>query len=113
MHLSRCDASNDLGLTDNLCCKLCSNNKPCSIPADLRKKCDSGHGITSANMQASCNQLTSRLTQQHLEIDNSNQENSSNCISLNDLINNVTIDDKNYIKSSITYAANVSYHTPQ
>ena len=64
-------------------------------------------------MQAPSNQLTSRLTKQHLDIDSSNQENSSNFISLNDLINNVTINDKNYIKPSINYAANVSYHTPQ
>ena len=29
------------------------------------------------------------------------------------LINTVTTNDKNYIKPSIHYAANVSYHTPQ
>ena len=113
MHLSCCDALNDLGLTDNLCCKRCTNNKPCLIPVDLHNKCDSDHGISSANMQAHSNQLASRFTQQRLDIDSSNQENSSNFISLNDLINNVTINDKNYIKPSINYAANVSYHTPQ
>ena len=111
-HLSCCDALNDLGLTDNLCCKRYTNNKPCSIPLDLRNKCDSDHGIPSADMQELSNQLTSRFTQQHLDIDSSNQENSSNFISLNDLINNVTINDKNYIKPCINYAANVSYHTP-
>ena len=89
------------------------NNKPCSIPVDLRKKCDSDHGIPSANMQAHSNQLTSRFTQQHLDVDRSNQENSSSFISLNNLINSVTINDKNYIKPSINYVANVSYHTPQ
>ena len=113
MHLSCCDALNDLGLTDNLYCKRCTNNKPCLIPVDLHNKCDSDHGISSANMQAHSNQLASRFTQQRLDIDSSNQENSSNFISLNDLINNVTINDKNYIKPSINYAANVSYHTPQ
>ena len=82
VHLSCCDALNGLGLTDNLCCKLCSNNKLCSIPADLHKKCDSDHGIPSANMQAPSNRLTSWLTQQHLDIDSSNEENSSNFVSL-------------------------------
>ena len=64
-------------------------------------------------LQAPSNQLTSKLTQQHLDIDSSNQENSSNFISLNDLINNIPINDKGYIKPSANYAANVSYHTPQ
>ena len=88
-------------------------NKPCSIPVDLRNKCGSDHDIPSANMQAPSNQLTSRFTQQHLDINSSNQENSSNFISLNDLINNVIINDKNYVEPSISYAANVSYHTPK
>ena len=113
VHLSCCDVWNDLSLIDSLCCKRCYNNKPCSIPVDLRKKYDSGHGIPSANMQTPSNQLTSRFTQHHLDIDSSNQENSSNFISFNDLIDNVTINDKNYFKPSINYAANVSYHTPQ
>ena len=113
MHLSCCDPSNDLSLTDNLCCKRSSNNKPYSIPVDLRKKCDFDHGIPAANMQAPSNQLTSKFTQQHQDIDSSNQEKFSNFTSLNDLINNVTINDKNYIKPSINYAANVSYHSTQ
>ena len=94
VHLSCCDSMNDLGLTNNLCCKRFSDNKPCSIPVDLRKKRDSDHGIPSANLQAPSNQLTSRFTQHHLEIDSSNEENSSNFISLNDLIDNITINDK-------------------
>ena len=77
VHLSCCDALNDLGLIDSLCCKRCTNNKPCSIPLDLRNKCDSDHGIPSANMQAPSNPLTSRFMQQHLDIDSFNQENSS------------------------------------
>ena len=113
VHLSCCDALNNLGLTNNLCCKRCSNNKPCSIPVDLRKKYDSDHGIPSVNMQVPSDQLTGRFTQQHLDLGSSNQENSSNFIFLNDLINNVAIHDKNYIKRSINYVANVSYHTPQ
>ena len=113
LHLSCCDALNDLDLTDNLCCKRCSNNKPCSIPIDLRKNCESGHGISSVNMQAPSNQLTRRFMQHHLDIDGSNQENSSNFLSLNDVIDNVIINGKNYSKPSINYVANVSYHTSQ
>ena len=113
VHLSCCDALNDLGLTDNLCCKRCANNKPSLIPVDLRKKYDSGRGIPSASMQAPSNQLTSRFTKHHLDINSSNQENFSNFIFLNDLIDNVTINDNNFFKPSTNYAANVSHHTPQ
>ena len=60
--------------------------------------CEVAHPV---NMQSLSNQLTSRLTLQHLDHDSSNQENFSNFISLSDLINNVTINDENYIKPSI------------
>ena len=48
--------------------------------------------------------------QQQLNLDSFN-DNYSNLISLNDLINNVTITNKYYIKPSISYVENVGYHT--
>ena len=59
-------------------------------------------------MQAPSDQLTGRFTQQQLDLDSSNQESFSSFISLNDLINNVAISEKNYIKPSINYVANLS-----
>ena len=95
VHLPCCDASSDFGLTENICYKRCCNSKSCSIPVDLRKKCDSDHG-KPVNMQAPFNQLTTRSTQRQLHLDSSNQENSANLISLNDLIYNVTVIGKSY-----------------
>ena len=103
VHLFFCNTINNLALIDIMCCKCCSNDKSWTIPVDLRKKCDSDQGIPFVNTQAASNQVTSRITQRQLDLESSNLENSSSLISLNDVINNATVTDKNYIKPTTVY----------